>query len=184
RLTISSDFIAAQLDNVLSVAILIHLFRRGFQGTVLFTAGEEAGRSWRYALEWFLRQQWWTQRLIVLDTSPYPTSLAATAQEVVLRRRDASATFAAEMTRELQNRCESLGITYSFKDDYVAAINRTRDKPLSFGRTELGRLAAATEGRINGTTLQIPTTSYHTASETASLRSIQAVLRLLSSYID
>ncbi|GAA5506928.1 peptidase M42 [Novipirellula caenicola] len=184
RLTIADGFISAQLDNVLSVAILVHMFRCGFQGTVLFTAGEEAGRSWRYALEWFLRRQLWTQRLIVLDTSPYPTPLAAAAQEVVLRRRDATAIFAGDMTMELQDRCESLGIGYSYKDDYVEAINRTREKPLSFGRTELGRLTAATEGKINGTTLQIPTTSYHTASETASLSSIRAVLRLLDSYID
>jgi len=183
RLGISDGFISAQLDNVLSVAMLIHLFRSGFQGTVLFTAGEEAGRSWRYALEWFLRQQLWTRRLIVLDTSPYPTPLAAANQEVVLRRRDASAAFDPQMTEELKRRCETLRISYNFKDDYVESLNRHREKPLSFGRTELGRLVAATEGKINGTTLQIPTTSYHTASETASLQSISAVLKLLMSYI-
>ena len=53
---------------------------------------------------------------------------------------------------------------------------------MSLGRTELGRLIAATEGRISGTTLQIPTTGYHTAQETASLASVRAAIRLLSSY--
>jgi putative aminopeptidase FrvX len=41
----------------------------------------------------------------------------------------------------------------------------------------------ATEGAINGTTLQIPTTEYHTAFETASLSSIAAVIDLLMSYV-
>jgi hypothetical protein len=51
------------------------------------------------------------------------------------------------------------------------------------GRTELGRLVVATDGTINGTTLQIPTTGYHTTEETASLESISAVINLLMSYV-
>ncbi len=183
RLQINGGFISAQLDNVLSIAVLIYLFRRGFQGTALFTAEEEAGKSWRYALAWFQRFHNTTQRLIVLDTSPYPTTEAAEAQQLVLRRKDANGMFAPEITAELERRCEQLGITYSHKDAYVEAINLTRSKPLSLGRTELGRLVVATEGRINGTTLQIPTTGYHTTSETASLSAVIAGLRLLMSYI-
>ncbi|MGV2828396.1 hypothetical protein [Myxosarcina sp. GI1(2024)] len=52
------------------------------------------------------------------------------------------------------------------------------------GRTELGRLVAATEGQINGTTLQIPTTGYYTPNETASLSSIAAAIELLMSYLN
>jgi hypothetical protein len=63
RLRIQDGHLSAQLDNVLSVALLIHLFRNGFQGTALFTAQEETGRSWRYALAWFQSQQLWTDRL-------------------------------------------------------------------------------------------------------------------------
>ncbi|SFH99009.1 peptidase M42 [Planctomicrobium piriforme] len=184
RLKIKDGFLSAQLDNVLSVAILIHLFRCGFQGTALFTAQEEAGRSWRHALAWFQRERLKTQRLLVLDTSPFPTREAVTAQQLVLRRKDASAPFAPEISDELEERCKSLGITYIHKDAYVEAQNVGRTKPLSLGRTELGRLAAATDGTINGTTLQIPTTGYHTASETASLSSIVAILRLLRTYLD
>jgi hypothetical protein len=55
RLTISDGYISAQLDNVVSVAMMIYLFRRGFRGTALFTAEHEAGRSWRYALAGFQR---------------------------------------------------------------------------------------------------------------------------------
>lgn len=183
RLSISDGYISAQLDNVVSVAVMIYLFRRGFRGTALFTAEEEAGRSWRYALAWFQREQKTTRRLLVLDTSPYPTTESALAQDIVLRRKDASGMFCPIMTEEIQQRCHLLGITFSHKDVYVEELNKQREKPLSLGRTELGRLIAATSGQITGTTLQIPTTGYHTASETASLNSITAMLRLLESYI-
>lgn len=183
RLSISDGYLSAQLDNVVSIAVMIYLFRRGFQGTALFTAEEEAGRSWRYALAWFQREQKTTDRLLVLDTSPYPTTEAADAQQVVLRHKDASATFCPRMTAELQHRCERLGISYSHKDTYVEAMNALREKPLSLGRTELGRLIVATAGQITGTTLQMPTTGYHTANETASLASVEAMLKLLESFM-
>lgn len=184
RLIHQDGCISAQLDNVVSVAMLVFLFRRGFQGTALFTAQEEAGRSWRFAHAWFLREQIRTQRLLVLDTSPYPSREAAEAQHLVLRHKDASAFFAPEITREVIDRCELLGIGYTFKDAYVEALNETRIKKLSLGRTELGRLILASGGEISGTTLQIPTTGYHTASETASLESIRAALALLLSYVE
>lgn len=182
RLQLNDGYASAQLDNVLSVAILVYLFRCGFQGTALFTAQEEAGKSWRYALSWFQRQNLTTQRLIVVDTSPYPNREAADVQQLVLRHKDASGAFAQEITDELAKRCQSLGITYTFKDSYIETQNLTRTKPQSLGRTELGRLIVATEGMINGTTLQIPTTGYHTPEETASLLSISAALNLLMSY--
>lgn len=183
RLTLKDGYISAQLDNVVSVAVLIHLFRKGFQGTALFTAEEESGKSWRYALSWFQRQQKTTQRLLVLDTSPYPTTEAAGAQDVVLRRKDLGGEFSPFMTEELEGICRELRVSHSYKDEYVERMNATRTKPLSLGRTELGRLIAATDGQITGTTLQIPTTGYHTTSETASLRSVAAVLRLLETYL-
>jgi putative aminopeptidase FrvX len=183
RLKITPGYLSAQLDNVLSVAMLLHLFRCGFQGTALFTAQEEAGRSWRYALAWFQRHRLTTQRLLVLDTSPYPTREAADAQQIVLRKQDAGGFFAEGLTQEIAARCRSLGITYSFKDEYVIAQNANRVKPLSLGRTELGRLVTATGGEINGTTLQIPTTGYHTTQETAAIASVKAALELLFGYI-
>lgn len=183
RLRVGESHLSAQLDNVLSVALILHLYRQGFQGTALFTAQEEAGRSWRYALAWFQREQIETNRLLVLDTSPYPTAEAAGAQDLVLRRKDASAPFDPKFTAELETLCEILNIRHAFKDAWIERENLTRPKPMSLGRTELGRLAAATDGRINGTTLQIPTTGYHTASETASLDSIRAALRLLGTYL-
>lgn len=182
RLRVTSTHLSAQLDNVLGVALIVHLFRKGFTGTALFTAQEEAGKSWRYALSWLLRETRATRRILVLDTSPYPTTEAAGAQELVLREKDASAPFDPGFTREIEERCLDLGILRSYKDRWIEAENRTRAKPMSFGRTELGRLVAASGGRFSGTTLQIPTTGYHTADETASLASVRAAIRLLSSY--
>ena len=77
-----------------------------------------------------------------------------------------------------------MGISYAYKDVYIEAQNKIRSKPYSLGRTELGRLVAETSGQINGTTLQIPSTNYHTPNETASLSSIAAVIELLMSYVD
>lgn len=183
RLQVKDGYASAQLDNVLSAAIIVYLFRCGFQGTALFTAQEEAGRSWRYALAWFLRHNLSTQRLIVLDTSPYPSREMADSQQIVLRRKDASGLFAPEITNEIEQKCRELGIAFSYKDAYIEAQNKERIKPLSLGRTELGRLVVASDGNINGTTLQIPTTGYHTPQETASLVSIMAVINLLMSYV-
>ena len=183
RLGVTPTHLSAQLDNVLSVALIVHLFRNGFKGTALFTAQEEAGRSWRFALAWMQREALVTRRLLVLDTSPYPTPEAAAAQDLVLRKKDATGSFDADFTLEIQDHCIDLGIPYTYKDSWIEAQNEGRIKPLSLGRTELGRLVAATAGQINGTTLQIPTTGYHTASETASLSSIRAAIRLLETYI-
>ena len=183
RLTTTPTHVSAQLDNVLSVAMIVHLFRLGFQGTALFTAQEEAGRSWRHALSWFQRERITSKRVLVLDTSPYPTPEAAAAQDLVLRRRDATAAFDPGFTAEIESRCHRLGIRHTFKDAWIDGQNLTRPKPMSLGRTELGRLVAATAGNISGTTLQIPTTGYHTANETASIASIEAALRLLGAYL-
>lgn len=183
RLRVGETHLSAQLDNVLGVALIVHLFRRGFQGTAFFTAEEEAGKSWRYAHSWLLREGMHTRRLLVLDTSPYPSPEMADAQELVLRERDATAAFDPGFTAEIEGRCLDLGLLFSYKDRWIETENLKRPKPLSLGRTELGRLVAASQGRFTGTTLQIPTTGYHTPDETASLASVTAALRLLASYI-
>lgn len=183
RLQISDTHISAQLDNVLCVAMIVYLFRRGFKGTALFTAQEEAGRSWRYALSWFQRKSITTSRLLVLDTSPYPNLEAVAEQELVLRKKDATASFDVRFTAEIAEVCDRIGITYTYKDEWIEDQNRARLKPLSLGRTELGRLVAATAANITGTTLQIPTSGYHTANETASQASVRAAISLLQSYI-
>jgi len=119
----------------------------------------------------------------VLDTSPYPSPEAAAEQELVLRRKDATAEFHAGFTSEIESIATRLGIQTSYKDAWIEESNLSRSRAQSLGRTELGRLVAATGGAITGTTLQFPTTGYHTANETVSLASIEAMLKLLESYL-
>jgi len=58
------------------------------------------------------------------------------------------------------------------------------ERPHSIGSTELGRIIAASNGLVDGTTIQVPTTDYHTMDESASWESIDAFINLLSSLAD
>ena len=179
RLKKDGSRLSAQLDNVLNVAIQVYLFEIGFQGRAFFTAQEEVGRSWRYLLEWFLREDQAISRILVLDTSPFPDVESAERQQLLLRNRDSSAEFNPEAVEWVRGECEALEITYAFKDELVEKQNLTSEKLVPLGRTELGRAINGSGERINGTTIQIPTTGYHTAEESTSRASVEAMIRLL-----
>ena len=72
--------------------------------------------------------------------------------------------------------------TFAFKDEQIEAVNLDRQSKglsvRSLDRTELGRLASATSGEVNGATLQLPTTGYHTAKETVLMESVRSAIRL------
>jgi putative aminopeptidase FrvX len=182
-LRVHDGYYSGQLDNVISAAVLVYLFQTGFQGTAFFTAQEEAGRSWRFLLEWFRRFGSSTNQLIVIDTSPYQSLDEAVRQQVVLRTRDANAPFNVDLTGQLEAACRLLGITYSYKDRYIGEVNQALEKagqkPRSLGSTEMGRIIAASGGLVDGTTLQLPTAGYHTAHETASIAACEAYIKLL-----
>ncbi len=182
-LTITDSALVGQLDNVLTVTALIHLFEVGFEGTVFFTAQEEAGKSWRYLLEWFRRFGQATNQLIVVDTSPFADYDIAQEQQLVLRNKDANGDFNQSLTRRIESRCDELGLIYTFKDHYIDAQNiireREGDKPLALGSTEMGRIITASQGLVDGTTVQIPTSGYHTMSESAPLLAVAGFLALL-----
>ena len=184
RLGITDQTLSGQLDNVLTASVLVHLFERGFEGTVFFTAQEEAGKSWRYLLEWFRRFGESTNRLVVVDTSPFPDAESAARQDIVLRDRDVNAAFNPTLTAWLARAADELGLEYLFKDRYVEARNRQllADglEPGSIGSTEMGRIIAASNGLVDGTTLQIPTSGYHTMQESAPLRAVAGFLRLIT----
>lgn len=189
KLKRADDLISAQLDNVISAAIIIYLYQNGFQGTAFFTAQEEAGRSWRYVYEWFRKNKISTDELLVLDTSPYDTRAEADIQQVVLRNRDANAKFKSPILKQLKNFCHKHKIDFSCKDVYIQEKNKIRKEKglplLTLGSTELGRIVMESSGTIQGTTLQIPTTGYHTVEETASIKAVKAILYILSNlYID
>lgn len=184
RLKITEEALVGQLDNVLTAAALVYMFERGFQGTMFFTAQEEAGKSWRYLLEWFRRFGSSTNRLIVVDTSPYPDLETAKQQHLVLRNKDANASFNSELTAKLVALCENNGISYQFKDQYVeqknAELVARGEEPGSIGSTEMGRIISSSNGLVDGTTLQIPTSGYHTLSESAPIESVAAFLKTLT----
>ncbi|MEZ5570854.1 MAG: peptidase M42 [Halioglobus sp.] len=183
-LKVTDQALIGQLDNVLTTTALVYLFELGFKGTVFFTSQEEAGKSWRYLLEWFRRFGNDSNRLIVVDTSPYPDFAAAAQQQLVLRNKDANALFNPEMTRQLVTLCEQRNIRYQMKDSYVEAMNvglrAAGEDARSLGSTEMGRIISASNGLVDGTTLQIPTSGYHTMSESAPLSSVKAFIDILT----
>lgn len=183
KLKVTDHALVGQLDNVLSCAVMIYLFECGFRGTAFFTAQEEAGKSWRYLLEWFRRFGGSTNQLLVLDTSPFPDFDAACAQQLVLRHQDANAIFNAALTEKLAATCDRLGYRYVYKDAYVKVLNEERrsrgESEYSLGSTELGRIIAASNGLVDGTTLQIPSSGYHTMQETAPMASVAAFIDVL-----
>jgi putative aminopeptidase FrvX len=183
-LKVTDQALVGQLDNVLTTAALVYLFELGFKGTVFFTSQEEAGKSWRYLLEWFRRFGNDSNQLIVVDTSPYPDFTTAAQQQVVLRNKDANATFDPQLTQKLVTLCENRGVRYQMKDAYVEAMNVTLraagDDARSLGSTEMGRIIRASNGLVDGTTLQIPTSGYHTMSESAPLASVKAFIDILA----
>jgi len=183
RVTRQENIVSGQLDNVLTVAHLVHLFEAGFQGTAFFTSQEESGSSWRFLLEWFRRSQCGASRLVVVDTSPFPDLETVAKYDVVLRRRDANAEFDPEFTRSLEQLCIANDICHVFKDEYIEELNAEAiargEKVATLGSTELGRIINASDGYVQGATLQIPTTGYHTMSETATIRSNQVFAQLL-----
>ncbi|WP_027855461.1 peptidase M42 [Marinobacterium litorale] len=184
KLKLDDDRIYGQLDNVLSAAALVHLFSQGFEGTAFFTAQEEAGKSWRYLLEWFRRFGGSTNRLFVVDTSPFPDAEAANKQQLVLRTKDANASFNDDATRIVEEICMRGGLSYVYKDRYVEELNKQQisqgEKPRSIGSTELGRIIASSNGLVDGSTIQVPTTGYHTMEESASWESVEAFIQVLS----
>jgi len=184
KLVVQDGFVSAQLDNVLTNAMIIYLYQNGYKGTAFFSAEEEAGKSWRYILEWFMRFDISTNELLILDTSPYPDEQSATNQSLVFRRRDSHARFNSPLQKKLIKICRKNKIKYDYKDRYIKEKNKQimldgGAVSGSLGSTELGRLIVASKKSIQGTTLQIPTTGYHTVDETAAISSVTDAIDVL-----
>jgi len=179
NLKINDDLVSAQLDNVISVAIIIYLYHLGYKGTAFFTASEEAGKSWRFLLEYFRRFNLSTNELLVLDTSPYKNVEDINQLDVVLRNRDENGVFRSSLKNDIKTICIKNNINYHFKDAYLKNMMKQNGKKGSLGVTELGRIIHATKGSIQGTTLQLPTIGYHTVEETTTRKSIDSMILIL-----
>lgn len=186
KLEIGDDkTISAQLDNVISVAIIIYMYHLGYKGTAFFTASEEAGRSWRFLLEYFRRFDIKTDELLVLDTSPYSNIDDINNLDIVLRNRDENGYFRSPLKNKIKKIAIENNIKYHYKDAYLKNIMLQNGIKSSLGITELGRIIKATKGQIQGTTLQIPTIEYHTSAETANKQSVEKVIDVLCNlYLD
>lgn len=180
KLEVGKGLVSAQLDNVLSAAVIIYLYNNGYQGTAFFTASEEAGKSWRFLLEWFRRHDVSTNELLVLDTSPYETLEDISKIDIVLRHKDANGYFRSPLKKKIKDIAKVYKIRYHYKDTYLKNKMQANGKQGSVGTTELGRIINATKGRIQGTTLQIPTIGYHTVNETTSTKSIESIIQVLT----
>ncbi|RXI44848.1 peptidase M42 [Malaciobacter mytili] len=179
RLKINDNMISAQIDNTISVAIIVYLYQQGYQGTAFFTAAEEAGRSWRFLLEYFRRFDICTNELLVLDTSPYKSIEDINHLDVIFRNRDENAYFRSPLKNKIKKIALKNKIKYHYKDEYIKNIMKQQNIKTSLGVTELGRIINASKSTIQGTTLQIPTIGYHTIEETASKSSVEAMVDIL-----
>jgi hypothetical protein len=88
----------------------------------------------------------------------------------------------------LLNLCDNRGICFQMKDAYVEAMNvqlrAAGEDTRSIGSTEMGRIISASHGLVDGTTLQIPTSGYHTMSESAPISSVKAFIDVLMDLAD
>lgn len=170
--------LSGQIDNTLSVAVIHELFKNGYQGTALLTIEEEIGYSWLHISRYFENNAIETDRLLVLDTSPYGDADRKIIDDgtVVLRTRDKSELFNADYTNEIAKICEDLNIPYHIKDQFLRDRGHETHQ---LGSTELGKLIMNTDKRWSGTTLQCPTTDYHTSHETTSFKAINHYYKIL-----
>lgn len=175
--------VTAQMDNVLGVAMALVMVEEGYQGTVVFTAEREVGGSWRYLYEQLLCQPDAPRLMLVLDTSPFTDAEAVDAGAVVLRWRDAQASFDTPTVKKLVEVAQGRNIPVVMKDRLIERLNGERrargEAELDLGRTELGRLVRGSGGWANGATLQVPSVGYHTNTETVSTASIDNAMALL-----
>jgi len=174
-----NDMVSAQLDNVVSVAIIIYMYHLGYKGTAFFTASEEAGKSWRFLLEYFRRFDIQTNELLVLDTSPYSNLEDIQHLDIILRNRDENGVFRSPLKNKIKKIAIENNINYHFKDAYLKNIMKQNGTKGSLGVTELGRIISATKGAIQGTTLQLPTIGYHTVEESTNKKSIDSMIKVL-----
>lgn len=165
-----NDFLKGQIDNVLSLATVYTLFQSGYQGTAILACEEEIGKSWLHIAEYLDGMHIETDRLIVLDTSPYADPEILESGPIILRARDKTESFNTEFVDALKRRCVHMNMPYEVKDEMMLAAGKSIDM---LGSTELGRLVDGTKGYWSGATVQVPTVMYHTSNETTSARAIK-----------
>jgi putative aminopeptidase FrvX len=180
--TVAGDSITGQLDNVVSSAIAYAMFANGYEGSVLCTSEEEIGRSWQHVLNYFNEADITTKELFVLDTSPFDKDSDIDTSSIILRYRDNNGTFNKDLTESLIKKCDTEGVPHFFKDVYLLEQARKKgddETTISLGNTELGRIITNSDGKITGTTIQVPTRGYHSNKEEATYKAFENVFKIL-----
>jgi putative aminopeptidase FrvX len=176
ELTQRNGRISAQIDNAVSIAVIRQLVRDGFDGTVLLAPDEEFGHSWEHIAAYVGNRE--TSDLLVLDVTPYKDDSALNQGSVVLRNRDHFGVFDRSQVDQLRTKCGELGIDYRVKDEELKAAGQD-----FMGITELGFIINRTEERLNGASLQLPTTNYHSNHETTSLAALDNYYKALTAVL-
>lgn len=173
-------FLKGQIDNALSVAVIHTLFANGFQGTAILTTEEEIGKSWSHMQDFLTEEKIDTDKLLILDTSPYQVHRFVNDGYIILRNRDKSAKFNSKLAHQIAKYCRKLSLPFHFKDQYL--LDQGKDIP-DLGSTELGRLIMGTAQQWTGTSIQIPTLAYHTSYETTTHKAIKNFYTLLDNIL-
>lgn len=166
-ISIFENKFSGQIDNVISAATIFYMIESAtLEQEAIFTCGEEFGNSHHSIIDYYKEFDIKNKNLIILDTSPYADFIDKDEGFLVLRYGDERNGFDQELTNEIKKKLEIENIAFEFKPSFM-------------GRTELGKVSKETKGLINGTTLQIPTTNYHTTYETATLASLRNYFKII-----
>ena len=167
---IKEDKFYGQIDNAISVAVLLYLLKTtNFQDNIIFTTKEEIGLSWKNVLDYMDKDNS-NLKIITLDTTPYENFNNKEKGFLVLRKGDENGKFDLQIVEELEKILTENKIPIEYKNSAI-------------GMTELGRISSESKGKYNGATLQIPTLNYHTTYETGTIESLQnyyLAIKLLS----
>jgi len=155
-----------QIDNVISVAVLIYLLEIDkINGDIIFTTQEEIGFSYKNVIN-YLDENKINKQIITLDTSPYDNFDDKCDGFIVLRKGDENGDFNLDLVKKIENLAINLMIPFEYKSN-------------KNGMTELGRISTVSKGKYTGTTLQIPSMNYHTTYETSTLSSLENYIKLI-----
>ena len=169
-------YLKGQIDNAISLAVIYTLFKAGYQGSALLTTEEEIGKSWLHIASYLEESYIETDKILVLDTSPYFDKNIIDAGNIILRNRDKTEQFNLQLLENIKERCLSLNLPFRIKDEDLQETGASIEE---LGSTELGRLIQGTEGHYDGITIQIPTIMYHTSNEMTSEIAIKNYYALL-----
>jgi hypothetical protein len=182
----NKKLISGQIDNVISAAtIFVLMEERLFTQEAIFTTGEEIGESWKCIQDYYVKNNLLKKSkstetlvddmglafnkkldLVVIDTSPYLGLDEKPRGFLTLRNGDERGGFDEKQFREIKRILKRKNIPIDLK-------------PSDTGNTELGKLTKETKGKINGITLQLPTTNYHTTYETCTKESLKNYYRVI-----